>query len=124
MMQAKAGIVRIEPDLKSAIEDLKALKARAENVYVDGSRQFNPGWHLAKDIKTLITISEALAKCALQREESRGGHTRLDFPEYDKHWSTVNSIVKKEADGAMSVSTTPLPQMPPELKKLFEEDKH
>lgn len=124
MMQANVGIVRIEEDLKKAIEALKGLQERASVVSVDGSRQFNPGWHLAKDLKSMITISEAVARCALQRQESRGGHTRLDYPEYDAHWSTVNSIVRKEADGNMTVTTQPLPEMPDDLKQLFEEEKH
>jgi succinate dehydrogenase / fumarate reductase, flavoprotein subunit len=124
LMQSHVGIVRTEEELKKALVALQDLKKRAENTAIDGSRQFNPGWHLAKDLKTMITISEAVARCALQRTESRGGHTRLDHPEYDPYWSTVNSIVRKEADGSMSVSTAPLPQMPEDLKQLFEEEKH
>lgn len=124
MMQANVGIVRTEADLKKAIDQLKALQERAKKVSVEGSRQFNPGWHLAKDISTMVTISEAVARCALQRQESRGGHTRLDYPDYDPYWASVNSIVRKEADGTMSVTTAPLPEMPLELKQLFEEEKH
>lgn len=124
MMQANVGIVRIEEDLKKAIDELQAMKTRAQNVGIDGSRQFNPGWHLCKDIKTMVTISEAVARCALQRQESRGGHTRLDYPEYDSYWSTVNSIVRREPNGSMTVTTAPLPVMPDELKQLFEEEKH
>ncbi len=124
VMQTEVGIVRTEEDLKKALTDLKEIQARAEKVKADGLRQYNPGWHLAKDIKTMAKVSEAIARCALQREESRGGHTRLDFPEYSNHWSKHNSIIRKESDGSMTVSTAPLPEMPPELKKLFEEEKH
>ncbi len=124
MMQAHVGIVRTETDLKQAIEALKALKNRAEQASVEGSRQFNPGWHLAKDLKTMITISEAVARCALQREESRGGHTRLDFPEYSPVWSQQNSVARKEPDGSMSVKTIPLAVMPGELQQLFDAEGH
>ncbi len=124
LMQSHVGIVRTEADLQKAIEILQGLKQRAMNVKASGSRQYNPGWHLAKDIKTMVIMSEAVAKCALQRKESRGGHTRLDFPEYDPYWASVNSTIHKGEDGSMVVGTQPLPQMPPELKQLFEEEKH
>lgn len=124
LMQNEVGIVRTEEDLKKAIDTLQQLKIRAQAVGVAGALQYNPGWHLAKDIRTMATISEAVARCALQRQESRGGHTRLDYPEYDSYWSGVNSLVRKEADGSMTVATSPLPAMPDELKKLFEEEKH
>lgn len=127
-MQTNAGIVRTEADLQQAIEDLQALKQRAKNISVEGTRPFNPGWHLAYDVRNLIACSEALARCALQRTESRGGHTRLDHPEYDPVWQKQNSTVKL-ADGAtderdadaMVVGVSPLPQMPDELANLFEE---
>ncbi|MCA9788701.1 MAG: FAD-binding protein [Cyanobacteria bacterium HKST-UBA05] len=122
-MESGVGIVREADGLKTAIEELKTLKARAANVKVEGSRVFNPGWHLARDLHNLITVSEGVARCALQREESRGGHTRLDHEGYDDYWSTVNSIVKKAKDGTMEVGTQPLPQMPDELKQLFEAEK-
>ncbi len=123
MMQANVGIVRIDADLRKAIEQLKRIQERAKTTSISGSVTYNPGWHLAKDLKTMATISEAVARCALQRTESRGGHTRLDYAEYDPYWSTVNSIVRKNADGSMEVTTAPLPVMPEELKKLFEEEK-
>ncbi|MBY0402931.1 MAG: fumarate reductase/succinate dehydrogenase flavoprotein subunit, partial [Cyanobacteria bacterium] len=122
MMQAKAGIVRTDAELKECIQELEVIKERLKNCSVEGSRQFNPGWHLAHDLKNLLIASEALAKCALQRTESRGGHTRVDYPEYDPEWSKVNSTVKKNEDGTMVVGTTPLPVMPDELNKLFAEE--
>lgn len=124
MMQANVGIVRLENDLQEAIHQIQQFKDRVTQVKVDGGKQFNPGWHLARDLRSMMTISEAVARCALQRTESRGGHTRLDHPEYDAYWSTVNSIVRKGHDGQMEVTTAPLPQMPDELKQLFEEEKH
>jgi succinate dehydrogenase / fumarate reductase, flavoprotein subunit len=123
IMQAKVGIVRTEEDLKSALVELDAIQKRADKVAVDGSIQFNPGWHLAQDLKNMVIVSKAVAKCALERRESRGGHTRLDYPDYNDALAQANAIIKKGADGNMEFSTEPLPVMPDELKKLFEEDK-
>jgi len=123
IMQNKVGIVRTEEDLKSAVAELEALQKRVEKVSVDGSIQFNPGWHLAQDLKNMVTVSRAVAKCALERRESRGGHTRLDYPDYSEPLSKVNSVIRKGADGQMEYNQAPLPELPAELKKLFEEDK-
>jgi succinate dehydrogenase / fumarate reductase flavoprotein subunit len=123
IMQHKVGIVRTEADLKSALTELDAIQARAEKVAVEGSIQFNPGWHLANDLKNMVIVSKAVAKCALERRESRGGHTRLDYPDYDAALSKINSIIKKGADGKLEYTTVSLPEMPAELKKLFEEEK-
>jgi succinate dehydrogenase / fumarate reductase flavoprotein subunit len=122
LMQDNVGIIRDAERLQKAINQLELLKHRADQCRVEGSRQFNPGWHLALDLKSMIIAAEAVARCALQRTESRGGHTRLDHAEYDPYWSTVNSTVSK--DGAMMrVGTTPIPPMPDDLKQLFEEEK-
>jgi succinate dehydrogenase / fumarate reductase flavoprotein subunit len=81
---------------------------------------FNPGWHLCKDLKSMLIVSEAIAKCALQREESRGAHSRVDFPKYDdEKWGKVNSVISKD-NGTMKISTSPLPQMPEELRQIVE----
>jgi succinate dehydrogenase / fumarate reductase flavoprotein subunit len=120
MMQTYVGIMRTEADLKHALEELAKLKQEAQRIRVTGSRIYNPGWHLAYDIKTMLNTSEATTRCALQRTESRGAHTRLDFPATSPDWGKVNSTVNKDGDG-MKIGTSPLPQMPDELKKLFEE---
>ena len=120
LMQSDVGIMRNEQDLKHAIEELRKLKQEAQTVRVTGSRIYNPGWHLAYDLNTMINTSEATARCALQRTESRGAHTRLDHPATDPEWGKVNSTVIKDGD-QMRVGTSPLPQMSAELKKLFEE---
>jgi succinate dehydrogenase / fumarate reductase flavoprotein subunit len=121
-MQTKVGIMRTAEDLKQAIDTLETLKERAARVRVEGSRLYNPGWHLSWDLRNMVTIAEALARCALQREESRGGHTRLDFPETDtEKWENLTSVVVKR-DGQMHVGTMPKPQMPEELKALFAAD--
>jgi succinate dehydrogenase / fumarate reductase flavoprotein subunit len=123
IMQHKVGIVRTAAELESAIAELDKIEARVAKMAVDGSIQFNPGWHLAQDLRNMVTVSKAVARCALQRTESRGGHTRLDFPDYSDEWSTKNAIIRKGADGNMELTTVQLPEMPPELKKLFEEEK-
>ncbi len=118
VMQNKVGIVRNRADLESAVAELDALQPRVDNVSVEGSIQFNPGWHLANDLKSMITVSRAIARAALAREESRGGHTREDFPEYSPVWSKQNNVVWQD-NGQMKLRQDALPEMPDELKKLF-----
>jgi succinate dehydrogenase / fumarate reductase flavoprotein subunit len=113
------GIFRTEADLERAIEELARLEARAGRVRVQGARPYNPGWHLARDVENLITISQALARSALLRRESRGAHARLDHPEPDPALGSVNLCVRRGA-GGMVVEPTPLPAMPPELRAMFE----
>lgn len=123
LMESNVGIVREADLLQDAVTQLQGLKQRALNLKVEGSRQFNPGWHLSRDLYNLVTVAEGVTRCALQRNESRGGHTRLDYPEYDPYWASVNSHVWKKDDGSMEVTTKPLPEMPAELKAFFEEEK-
>jgi succinate dehydrogenase / fumarate reductase flavoprotein subunit len=122
LMQNYVGIMRTEQDLKHALDALSALKAETQAVRVTGSRLYNPGWHLAYDLKTMINTSEATARCALLRTESRGAHTRLDHPKTDPEWGKVNTTVNKDGD-QMRVGTSPLPPMPDELRKIIEEVK-
>ncbi len=121
LMQSYVGIFRTEEDLKYAVENLKVLKERAKKVKVEGSRMYNPGWHMAYDLQSMILYSEAIAKCAIQRKESRGAHSRIDYPKTDPECGKWNSIVKKANDGSMIVEKMPLSEMSQELKKLFEE---
>jgi len=121
LMQSYVGIFRTEEDLKYALENLKVLKERAKKVKVEGSRMYNPGWHMAYDLQSMILYSEAIAKCAIQRKESRGAHSRIDYPKTDPECGKWNSIVKKANDGSMIVEKMPLSEMSQELKKLFEE---
>ncbi len=119
-MQTLVGIIRTEAELRKALDELTQLKARAEKVAVVGNRQYNPGWHLALDLRSLLTVSEAITRAALERKESRGGHTRDDYPTPDPHFGKVNVVVR-ERRGEMTLSQEPLPEMPDELKRLFEE---
>ena len=87
---------------------------------VQGNRQYNPGWHLALDLHSMLTVAEAVTRSAIERKESRGGHTRDDYPTTDARFARVN-VVTRRADGEMIVAQEPLPEMPDELKALFEE---
>ncbi|HYQ95880.1 MAG TPA: FAD-binding protein, partial [Candidatus Eisenbacteria bacterium] len=118
-MQSLVGIFRNEDDLERGIEAVRRLMAEAKTVRVEGSRAFNPGWHLAHDLENMLRISEAVARCALQRKESRGAHARLDYPNLDPEFGKVNSVVTQDGE-ELRVSQSPLPRMPDELRSLFE----
>ena len=90
---------------------------REPEVKAGGNIQYNPGWHLALDLKNMIDVSEAVTRAALTRTESRGGHSREDFPESDKEWGQCNLVVRQAGDG-LQVAEEPLPEMPDELKAL------
>jgi len=119
MMGTYVGIARSEPDLHTALDELAKLRARAARAGAEGNRQFNPGWHVALDLHCLLTVSEAVARAALARRESRGAHTRVEFPELDKHFGAVNVICRRQGD-TMVVAEEPLPQMPDELRRIVE----
>jgi succinate dehydrogenase / fumarate reductase flavoprotein subunit len=119
-MQNLVGIIRTEAELKEALKKIGALKARAKNVGAGGGRTYNPGWHTALDVRSLLTVAECCAMAALERKESRGGHTRDDHPYSDDTWGTVN-IVQSERGGGISLRREPLPKMPDELAALFKE---
>jgi succinate dehydrogenase / fumarate reductase flavoprotein subunit len=119
-MQNLVGIIRTEAELKEALKKIEALKARAKNVGASGGRTYNPGWHTALDLRSLLTVAECCARAALERTESRGGHTRDDHPYSDDTWGTVN-VVLSERGGEISLRREPLPKMPDELKALFQE---
>jgi succinate dehydrogenase / fumarate reductase flavoprotein subunit len=121
-MQSLVGIFRTEADLCRALEELQKLKERADRVHVDGSRMFNPGWHLARDLQCMLTVSEAVALGALARQESRGAHSRIDFPNLDPAWGKKNNIVTND-NGAMKLRQQPLAEMPEDLQKILAEEK-
>ncbi len=118
-MQSLIGIFRTEEDLKKGIEEVRKLQAEARTVRVEGSRAFNPGWHLAHDLGSMLIVSEAVARCALQRKESRGAHARLDYTALDPELGKVNSVATLDGEG-VRVAQSPLPPMPGELRALFE----
>jgi succinate dehydrogenase / fumarate reductase flavoprotein subunit len=119
-MHDLVGIFRNEEDLGRGLEKLRELEERTAGVRVEGSRLFNPGWHLARDLKSMLTVSEAVARSALARKESRGAHSRTDFPKTDPEWGRRNIVVARTDDG-MRLSDRPLPEPPAELKALLRE---
>ena len=121
-MQSLVGIFRTREDVQKALVELGNLNERWTQASVEGSRMFNPGWHLALDLKSMLTISEAVAKSALVREESRGAHSRIDFPELSVEWGTKNNIVKHDASG-MTLRQDVKPPLPAELQRVLDEDK-
>jgi len=123
-MQNLVGIIRTESELRQAAEELDALQARADKVSVTGGRAYNPGWNLATDLPAMLTVSRLVATGALERRESRGGHTRDDYPQPDPEFGRVNLVQRVDDAGHFSVTPEPLPQMPDDLKALFEEDSH
>jgi succinate dehydrogenase / fumarate reductase, flavoprotein subunit len=120
LMQDLVGIVRNEPEMLRALEGLGPLRDRARRVGVGGHREYNPGWHAVLDLHNLLTVSEAVTRCALERKESRGGHFRDDYPDKDAAFATFNLIVRKGRDGGMELSRAPIPEMPGELKAIIE----
>jgi succinate dehydrogenase / fumarate reductase flavoprotein subunit len=121
-MQRLVGIFREDADLDAALAELATLKSRLESVCVDGGRAFNPGWNLVFELRNLLTVSEAVTRSARLRTESRGAHSRLDFPSTDdERWGTVNCVVSRGPDGTMVCRTAPMPAMPDDLRALLGE---
>jgi succinate dehydrogenase / fumarate reductase flavoprotein subunit len=121
-MHKLVGIFRNEGDLQQALTELEKLKQRAQRAHVEGSRLFNPGWHLSQDLKSMLTISEAVTRSALARRESRGAHSRIDYPALDAAtWGKQNNIVSSQR-GAMTLRQEPVPAMPDELQKILAEE--
>ncbi|HET8771930.1 MAG TPA: FAD-binding protein, partial [Gemmatimonadaceae bacterium] len=123
MMQDLVGIVRREGEMQDALERLHGLRARAAKVGAAGNREYNPGWHTAMDLGNLLMISEAIARSAIDRRESRGGHFRDDFPEKDPEAATFNTVVRKAADGTMQLTREPVRPLTSEQARIIEEEK-
>jgi succinate dehydrogenase / fumarate reductase flavoprotein subunit len=122
-MQDLVGIVRAQGEMERALDLISTLKDRAARVSVKGNREYNPGWHTALDLGNLLTVSEAIARCALERKESRGGHFRDDYPDKSAEFGKFNLVVKKGASGEMELSRETIPPMPEHLKAVIEEMK-
>jgi succinate dehydrogenase / fumarate reductase flavoprotein subunit len=119
-MQNLVGIIRTQAELDQALEEIERLKQRIAAVRVEGNRYFNPGWHMALDMQTMLTVSEAITRSAVARKESRGGHTRSDYPNVDPHFAKVNLVIRRQA-GQLALAEEPLPAIPDELAELLGE---
>jgi succinate dehydrogenase / fumarate reductase flavoprotein subunit len=120
-MQSLVGIIRTESELVEAKDKLAELSERAQVVSVEGHRQFNPGWHLALDLEAMTAVAQCTTLGALERKESRGGHTREDHPLPDNEVFGKVNMATSFVDGQVRLRREPLPEMPTELKELFEE---
>jgi succinate dehydrogenase flavoprotein subunit len=114
------GIIRRAGELTEALKRLEELKLRVANVGAVGGRKYNPGWHLALDLRNMLVVSQCTAKAALEREESRGGHTREDFPKMSPEWRRINLVCSLDDAGDVVLERKPVPKMPAELIKLFD----
>jgi succinate dehydrogenase / fumarate reductase flavoprotein subunit len=123
MMQSQVGIVRNEDDMLKALDGLNSLWRRMKKVRVIGNREYNPGWHTAMDLDSLLTVSEAIALAGLERKESRGAQFREDYPAKSEEFGNVLVVISKGSDGQMQVRQEPIPEMPVELKQIIEEMK-
>jgi succinate dehydrogenase / fumarate reductase, flavoprotein subunit len=117
-MSTYVGIFREENDLKTAIDKLAEIKELCSKVAITGSKIYNPGWHMCRDLRNMIIASEAIARSALARRESRGAHSRIDYPKLDDQLGKVNTSVFEQS-GQMKLEQTPLPEMPQDLQQLF-----
>jgi succinate dehydrogenase / fumarate reductase flavoprotein subunit len=122
-MQDMVGIVRREEEMTLALETIATLKARAARAAVGGSREYNPGWHTALDLQSMLTVSQAVTLAALRRKESRGAHFRDDFPAQDLEAGRKNHVVRRGTDGAMQIEDVAVREIPAELKQIIEEMK-
>lgn len=120
-MNDLVGIIRREGEMAEALERIAELRTRARRAGVEGHRQFNPGWHLALDLRNMLLVSECVARAALERTESRGGHTREDYPSMDRGWRPVNLLCHPAEDG-VALERTRTEPIRPDLLALFEKE--
>jgi succinate dehydrogenase / fumarate reductase flavoprotein subunit len=118
-MSDLVGIIRRESEIKTALAELEKLRERAEKISSPGGRAYNPGWHLALDLRNILLIAECVAQAALERQESRGGHTREDYPEMSPEWRKVNLICTLDGNH-VTLKRQPLEPMRQDLLELFE----
>ncbi len=121
MMQANVGIVRNEADMAKAIDGIAQLRGRAAKAMATGNREYNPSWHTVMDLNNLLCVSEAVARCGIDRRESRGAHFREDYPAKDEAHAGHNTIVSKAEDGSMALRREPITPMPDELAAIIKE---
>jgi succinate dehydrogenase / fumarate reductase flavoprotein subunit len=118
-MQSLVGIFRVKEDLDQALRRIIAIRARAGRLCAPGPRTFNPGWNLVFELHNMIDVSEAITRCALQRTETRGAHSRIDYPSPDPKWGRLNNVVTRDGE-RMRVTTGKLPKIPDELREIIQ----
>ncbi len=118
-MNDLVGIIRTESELVEALAKLAEFRVRVKSARVEGGRVFNPGWHLALDLRNMLLVGEAVAKAALERQESRGGHTRDDYPAMSPEWRKVNIVCRAEGD-VVEIERQPIDPMREDLIELFD----
>jgi|TARA_B100002003_G_scaffold251978_1_gene299670 succinate dehydrogenase / fumarate reductase flavoprotein subunit len=123
MMQGLVGIVRQDTEMQRALDGLVQLNDRTNQVSVVGHREYNTGWHTALDLRNLLTVSEAVARAAIMRQESRGAHFREDYLAKDDAWGKQNIIIRKAPDGVMQVVCEPIPQLRTDLVQIIEDNR-
>ena len=122
-MQELVGIVRNEGDMQKALEVIDELRQRAQKVSVIGNREYNPGWHTALDLKFLMIVSEAVARAALERKESRGAHFREDYEDKDEEFGSINITQHRNEDGEMVINRVPVQPVREDLAAIIEENR-
>ena len=120
LMTEQVGLIRNEGELQSALAELEKLRARVADVSVEGGRAYNPGWHLAQDLRNMMLVSDCVAQSALERQESRGGHTRDDYPEMSPAWRQVNLVCTLRGSDQVALARQPMIPMREDLLGLFE----
>jgi succinate dehydrogenase / fumarate reductase, flavoprotein subunit len=118
-MNDLAGLIRRESELQQALKELPGLRARFESIAAPGGRAYNPGWHLAQDLRNMLLIAQCVAMAALERQESRGGHTREDFPAMSPEWRKLNLVLSYDGS-SVSMKHQPIVPMRPDLLNLFD----
>jgi succinate dehydrogenase / fumarate reductase flavoprotein subunit len=118
-MSSLVGIIRREDEIKTALTELEKLRERAAEVSAQGGAAYNPGWHLALDLRNIMLIADCVAQAALERQESRGGHTRDDFPGMSPEWRKVNLICSLDGD-RVALRQQPMIPMRADLLALFD----
>ncbi len=120
IMNDLVGLIRRESEMKTALVELDKLRAREAQVAAAGGRAYNPGWHLALDLRNMLLVAECVAQAALERQESRGGHTRDDYPGMSPEWRKINLICSAGPDGTVSLKRQPILPMRTDLLELFD----
>jgi succinate dehydrogenase / fumarate reductase flavoprotein subunit len=120
MLQSLVGIFRTAEDLQRALGELEKFRARAALMRVEGSRMFNPGWHLSRDLQHMLVVAEAVTRSALARQESRGAHSRIDFPKTEDAWGKRNHVIVRQGE-TMTLIAVPVREMPDDLKQILAE---